>query len=113
MTERSRVRHTVVVSDVHLCEGVDSTWDPLWMRWRHRAMFPDADFAALVDRVLAESEPRDEGIELVFNGDLFDFDAPPVVNGHATSEDLPRTESVAIRQLRRILDDHPGYTAAL
>ncbi len=113
MTEQRGVRHTVVVSDVHLCEGVDSAQDPLWLRWRHRENFPDADFAALVDRVLEVSQAHGDTVELVFNGDMFDFDAPPVIDGDATVDDLPRTESVAVRQIARILDDHPGYTAAL
>lgn len=109
MPKLYRVRHTVIVSDVHLCEGVPG--DEPWMRWRSRPFFPDAEFSALVDRLLAEA--RGASVELVFNGDLFDFDASRVIDGHVTEEDLPRTEPVAVELLERILRDHDGYVAAL
>lgn len=104
------MRHTVVISDVHLCEGVPG--DDLWMRWRQRPYFPDGEFSQLVDRLLADTTPGDS-IELVFNGDLFDFDAGRVIDGDARFEDLPRTETVANEVIERILRDHDGYVGAL
>jgi UDP-2,3-diacylglucosamine pyrophosphatase LpxH len=105
------MRHTVVISDVHLCEAEPG--DDLWMRWRQRPYFPDQEFANLVDALLAEAHGPGDVIELVFNGDLFDFDAGRVIDGHAVFEDLPRTESYANELIDRILADHPGYVAAL
>lgn len=104
------MKHTVILSDVHLCEPVDS--DGVWMRWRQRPYFPSGEFVSLVESILAAMAPGDAG-ELVFNGDLFDFDAGRVVRGEATFEDLPRTEPVALELLDRILHEHPCFVAAL
>lgn len=104
------MRHTLVISDVHLCEGVPG--DDLWMRWRQKPYFPDDEFRALVDWVLAQVAPGDS-VELVFNGDLFDFDAGRVMEGEVRFEDLPRSEDVSVDLMGRILDDHPGYVDAM
>jgi UDP-2,3-diacylglucosamine pyrophosphatase LpxH len=104
------MKHTLVISDVHLCEAVHS--DGPWMRWRQRPYFPDAEFVGLVDHLLVRLPPG-ERAELVFNGDLFDFDAGRVIDGRAVFEDLPRTEPVARELIERILDDHPGYVDAV
>src|SRR5689334_14979034 len=82
------VNHTVVISDVHLCEAVPG--DDLWMRYRQRRFFPDTEFARLFDLLCAEA--RGNTLSLVFNGDLFDFDAPPIVNGEIEFGDPPRSE---------------------
>lgn len=105
------MRHTLVISDVHLCEGVPG--NDLWMRWRQEPYFPDDEFGALIDAVLAEVGSSGDTVELVFNGDLFDFDAGRVIDGKAQFEDLPRIEPVAVDQIDRILLDHPGYVGAL
>lgn len=105
------MRHTVVISDVHLCESVPG--DDAWLRWRQRPYLPDEEFASLVDALIAEAHAPGDAIEFVFNGDLFDFDAGRVIEGRAMFEDLPRTEPVAIDLITRILDDHQGYVAAL
>ncbi len=105
------VQHTVVISDVHLCETIDS--DDAWLRWRQRPYLPDEEFASLVDAMLVEARAPGDRIEFVFNGDLFDFDAGRVIDGRATFEDLPRTESVANELIERILRDHRGYVDAL
>ncbi len=105
------MRHTVVISDVHLCEEVPG--DDPWMRWRQRPYLPDGEFSQLVDALLAEARAPGDAIEFVFNGDLFDFDAGRVIDGAAIFEDLPRTESVANELIERILRDHPGYVGAL
>ncbi len=102
------MKHTVVISDVHLCEGV--TEPGAWMRWRQPGYFPDDKYEALIERLLGDI-PEGDTLELVFNGDLFDFDAGRVVHGKATFEDLPRTEPVAMELLGRILDDHQGFVA--
>lgn len=101
----------MVISDVHLCEGLPGS--DLWMRWRQKSFFPDDDFASLLAWLQVVTLPGQDTIELVFNGDLFDFDAARVVGNEAPFEDLPRTESVAVELLGRILDDHPGYLHAL
>jgi UDP-2,3-diacylglucosamine pyrophosphatase LpxH len=105
------MQHTVVISDVHFCEGVPG--NDLWMRWRQMPFFPDQEFADLVDVLLAEVKSPDDVIELVFNGDLFDFDAGRVVDGVALFEDLPRSEPVSADLIDRILIDHQGFVDAV
>lgn len=64
--------HTIVLSDMHLSETVaPEPKRPLWMAYKHREHFIDEDFA----RLLAHFDQHLDGpIELVLNGDVFDFD---------------------------------------
>ena len=104
-------RHTVIVSDIHLSQTHprdDS--DPLWMRYRWSDYHPDADFEAFIDAVLASCEG--DAIELVFNGDVFDFDAPLVKDGASTFEEFPLDDAGCTAQIRRIAADHPRFFAA-
>ncbi|MBI5515183.1 MAG: hypothetical protein HY909_15510 [Deltaproteobacteria bacterium] len=99
------------MSDVHLCEGLAGSGP--WMRWRQKTLFPDDEFNALVDALLGSLAAPEDSLELVFNGDLFDFDASRVIEGDVRFEDLPRTEAVAVELLERVLNDHTGYVQAL
>ena len=98
-----------ILSDVHLCEAVPG--DGLCLRFRQKPYFPDRDFSAMLTALCAQY--RDEPMEVVFNGDLFDFDAPVVENGVVQFQDRPRTEAVAVEMLTRILRDHDGFVDAL
>src|SRR4051812_9839812 len=76
-------RRVVVLSDVHLSQThPDDDGDELWMRYRRRAFQPDRDFATLIDRLL-EAHGGD-ALELVFNGDVLDYDAPWVKDGKSS-----------------------------
>jgi UDP-2,3-diacylglucosamine pyrophosphatase LpxH len=99
------MRHTVILSDIHLWEAVAG--DGLWMRYRQRRFFPDASIAALLAKLIAEAADGD--LELVLNGDIFDFDVPRA-DGH---EENCRTEPAAAERIDRILDDHPLFLDAL
>ena len=104
-------RITVVVSDVHLSQAhPEDPADPMWMRYRRADLHPDADFAALVDHLLATRGA--DPIELVFNGDVLDFDAPWVKDGHSSFDEFPLTEDGCAEQTARILADHPVWFAA-
>lgn len=96
------MRHTVVLSDVHLWESVPG--DGLWMRYRQRQFFPDAAIAALLARLTRDVPPGD--FELVLNGDTFDFDDP-------CAAEAPMTEAAAAACVGRILDEHPVLVEAL
>lgn len=102
-------RHVVVLSDLHLWQTTDS--DDLWMRYRHRRFQPDTQLARLFS-LLGERIPPG-ALELVLNGDIFDFDVPPIFAGQATSERSPRTEAPAIERLRAILADHASFVFAV
>lgn len=111
------MRHTVVISDIHLSEVERGSG--LWMRYRQRPFVPDAEIArmlAAVRRAVDEERRRDAGgaeLTLVLGGDVFDLDAPRVVGGESVPHDLPRTAEHAVPALAAILDDHPVFVAAL
>ena len=94
------MRHTIAISDIHLCE-VERT-DGLWMRYRQAPFSPDNDLAAMLDVV--RGKVRGDQLCLVLNGDIFDFDAPRVVAGESVFHDLPRTAENAVPAIRAMLD---------
>ena len=105
-------RHTVIVSDVHLSQAhPDDALDPLWMRYRRSEFHPDADFASLVDYLLAQH--GQDAIEIVFNGDVFDFDAPWVKGGTSSFEEFPLTDAGCAEHARRLIADHPAWFRAV
>jgi UDP-2,3-diacylglucosamine pyrophosphatase LpxH len=103
------MRHTVVLSDIHLCETEPGTG--LWMRYRQAAFAPDAELA----RMLRELRERVRGAELslVLNGDVFDFDAPRVIDNRSVFHDLPRRAEHAVPAMKAILRDHTVFVRAL
>lgn len=101
-----RERRVVVLSDVHLSQthpGADG--DAMWMRYRRREFQPDPDFATLVERLLEQH--GGDAIELVFNGDVLDFDAPWVKDGDSSFDEFPLTERGCAEHTARLLGDHP------
>jgi UDP-2,3-diacylglucosamine pyrophosphatase LpxH len=103
------MRHTLILSDLHLWQVTDH--DDLWMRYRHRSYTQDGQIAELLARVYAEIGGAP--LELILNGDVFDFDIPPVVGGHARPAPIPRTGQSARARLAAILDDHEEFLATL
>ncbi|MFT3771997.1 MAG: hypothetical protein QM820_41855 [Minicystis sp.] len=103
------MRHTVAISDIHLCE-IERT-DGLWMRYRQAPYTPDRELAGMLDALRARVGSGE--LCLVLNGDVFDFDAPRVIDGATVFHDLPRTAEHALPALHAILDDHPEFVAAL
>lgn len=106
-----RRRHTIVLSDVHLSQEhpLDPS-DPLWMRYRLRQFHPDAEFASLIDFLLAER--GGDAIEVAWNGDVFDFDAPWVKDGTSSFDEFPLTDEGCAAHARRIIADHPVWFRA-
>jgi UDP-2,3-diacylglucosamine pyrophosphatase LpxH len=105
-------KHTIVLSDVHLSQAhPEDPDDPLWMRYRRRVHHPDEELAALVDHVLERF--AGDRIELVFNGDLFDFDTPWVKDGTSSFDELPPTNEGCAAHVRLILADHEPFFRAV
>ena len=104
-------RHTVVVSDVHLSQTHRrNDADPFWMRYRWSDYHPDADFEAFIGALIESC--KGEPIEVVFNGDVLDFDAPLVKDGTSTFEEYPLDDAGCTAQLLRIVEDHPRFFRA-
>lgn len=101
----------MVLSDVHLSQAhPDDPTDPLWMRYRRSEFHPDEDFAALVDHLLAAH--AGDSIELVWNGDVLDFDAPWVKDGRSSFDEFPLDDAGCAAHVRRIIADHPVWFRA-
>src|SRR5262249_20966457 len=102
------MRRTIIVSDIHLSQAhPDTDGDPAWMRYRRREFHPDRDFETLIDQLLLRH--AGDAIELVFNGDVLDYDAPWVKEGKSSFDEYPMTEEGCAEHTGRLLADHPGW----
>ena len=110
--------HTFVVSDMHLTEAEDSDpGRPFWMAYKRREFFIDEDFA----RFLSHAEQKAGGpIELLLNGDIFDFDSvTSVPSKDRRVEWLERARGLGSEEwksqykMQVIIDDHPRWFEAL
>ena len=101
--------HTVVLSDIHLCELEREPG--LWMRYRQRPYCPDDELVAMLGEL--RRRVRGDDLTLVLNGDIFDLDAPRVLGGRSVFHDLPRDAARSGPVLAAILDDHPEFLRAL
>jgi len=110
------VRNTIVVSDLHLTEA--QTIDerrPLWMSYKRKEFFIDNDFADFL-RHLDSNIPGE--IELVLNGDTFDFDTvlalpDKEVGWLAEHRGLGSEEWMSLFKMDVIIDDHPTWFDAV
>lgn len=111
--------HTLVFSDIHLstAEPVDPA-RPLWKRYKQRDLFVDDAIAHMLRHV---RDTVHGPIEVVLDGDVFDFDAvteiptpePWPVSWLERLRGLSPTEPKSAWKMGRILDDHPTFIAAL
>lgn len=111
---------TLVLSDLHLTtvEPLDPE-RPMWRRYKQRDLLYDDRLAAMLDD--ARQQVRGP-FEVVFNGDIFDFDAvtdlpEPAMGLHPSYMErirgLAPTEAKSLFKLSRILADHPVFVAAV
>ncbi len=111
--------HTFVVSDLHLSEAERShPGNPLWKRYKRPRHFVDKSFKRFLEHARAAAAGS---LELVFNGDVFDFDstmALPERPAFAVSW-LERRRGLTAQEVRSrykmsvILEDHPVWLAAV
>ncbi|WP_437677727.1 hypothetical protein [Sorangium sp. So ce131] len=116
----------MAISDIHLCELEPTAG--LWMRYRQAPYSPDGEIAAMLDALRGEvrsgaggargPDARGPGAErdeltLVLNGDIFDLDAPRVIENESVVHDLPRDAAHAVPAMEAILRDHPVFVAAV
>jgi UDP-2,3-diacylglucosamine pyrophosphatase LpxH len=110
--------HTFVVSDMHLTEAHEpDPRRPLWMAYKRREFFIDEDFATFLDHIQQQANGR---IELILNGDIFDFDSVTTVPTEWENIDwleqargLGSEEWKSQFKMGRIMEDHPRWFEAL
>ena len=116
----SQARYTAVISDLHLCEAepVHPKF-PLWKKYKTKQFFFDEVFADFVEHIA--NMASGEEVELVLNGDIFDFDSvlalphdPPYrVTWLERLRGLHPEERKSIFKMERVLDDHEIWVGAL
>lgn len=112
--------YTAVVSDLHLCEAeAPNPRHPLWKKFKSREFFFDEEFAMFIDYI--QKEAGEHRVELVLNGDIFDFDsvttspqAPTFkVSWLESRRGLDSEREKSIYKIEVILRDHPVWVEAI
>ncbi len=116
----SKATYTAIVSDLHLCEAepVHPKY-PLWKKYKTREFFFDSEFRNFLEHI--DKEAGGKKIELVLNGDIFDFDSmsyiPPEpvynISWMEKKRGLEPEEEKSVDKIRIILDDHKEWCEAL
>lgn len=116
----SKASCTVVISDLHLCEAQEpDPKHPLWKKFKTRQFFFDEKFKNFLQYI--EKKAKGQKIELVLNGDVFDFDScmaipknvPYRVSWIEHKCGLFPQELKSAYKIRKILQDHPIWIEAL
>jgi UDP-2,3-diacylglucosamine pyrophosphatase LpxH len=69
-----KATHTAIISDLHLCEAqAENPKYPLWKKFKTKAFFFDDVFTNFLEEI--QRKAGGETVELVLNGDIFDFDS--------------------------------------
>lgn len=116
----SAATHTAIVSDMHLCEAepVHPKF-PLWKKFKTKEFFFDNIFAGFLNHIQERSGGNP--VELILNGDIFDFDSVMRMPEHPTFRIswleqkrglYPRPERAKFK-IEVILQDHEELVRAL
>ena len=115
-----KAKYTAIISDLHLCEAEPAHPQiPLWKRYKSRDFFFDHIFEDFLKHICIKS--RGETVELVLNGDIFDFDsmislpedAPYKISWLEARRGLHPEEAKSSFKIRKILEDHQVWIHAL
>ena len=111
--------HTIVLSDIHLSDAEPpDPKHPLWKRFKRPEHFVDTSFKNLLEHFDTKIEGT---IELVLNGDIFDFDSVMAlpeqpdfpVSWLERRRGLSAEEAKSRYKVKTILQDHPVLVDAL
>lgn len=115
-----KARYTAIVSDLHLCEAEPVNLKfPLWKKFKTRQFFFDEAFAHFLTHI--QEKAHGEDVELILNGDIFDFDSvmsrpeKPSFRIHWLEEKrglFPRPERAKFK-IQVILKHHQAWVQAL
>lgn len=120
LSDNSQIRHTAIVSDLHLCEAEPINQKfPLWKKYKTSQFFFDTTFDEFLYSI--QSAAGQEKIELIFNGDTFDFDSVCHIPESPTfkigkverSRGLNTQREKSVYKINKILDDHPRWVKSL
>jgi UDP-2,3-diacylglucosamine pyrophosphatase LpxH len=112
--------HTIVMSDFHLTEAeLGRPGKSLWKRYKRPKFFIDQSFKRFINFIEDEVKQKDPSskIELVLNGDIFDFDSvmklPLHTRFHISWLERKRglfpEEEKSRFKMQTILSDHPVW----
>lgn len=118
--KQNEPKHTVICSDMHLCEAepINPNY-PLWKKYKTAQFFFDESFQNFLR--LIQQKASGNRIELVLNGDTFDFDSVMAMPENPTFRISPlekmrglnpRSEK-SLFKIKKILDDHAIWVEAL
>jgi len=112
--------HTIVVSDLHLSDAEPARANnPLWKKFRRKDYFIDDSFSNFLDFMQKKIDAA--AIELVLNGDIFDFDSITAIPKKPSFEvshmekrfGLDSTEEKSLFKINLILKDHSLWVESL
>ena len=116
----SKANYTAIISDLHLCEAepVHPKF-PLWKKFKTKEFFFDDEFDDFLK--LIATKANGEKVELILNGDIFDFDSVTSVPKDAVYKiswleklrGLKPREERSLYKIDRIVSDHPLFFSAL
>jgi len=116
-TNKMNVKNTVIVSDLHLTETkIVGPNHRSWMAYKKISTAVDLGFAKFLSHI---NKNVDGTIELVFNGDTFDFDlvlSTPKdisINFLSKKRGLGYEEWMSLFKINVIIDGHPVFFKAL
>ena len=111
---------TAIISDLHLCEAQEPDPKyPLWKKYKTREFFFDEEFKNFLQHI--QDKANGQKIELILNGDIFDFDscmafpenAPYKISMIERRCGLLPQEAKSSYKIRKILEDHEVWVASL
>ena len=112
--------HTLIMSDFHLTDAeVGRPGRSLWKRYKRPKFFIDQSFGRLLRSMIDEFKGKK--LELVLNGDIFDFDSVmrlPLhtrfhINWLEKRRGLFPEEEKSRFKMETILEDHPVWVQAI
>jgi UDP-2,3-diacylglucosamine pyrophosphatase LpxH len=111
---------TAIISDLHLCdaEPVHPKF-PLWKKFKTKEYFYDETFKQFLAHL--QSQSGGESVELILNGDIFDFDSvvalpdkPPYrISWLERARGMFPQEPKSLFKIQQIIADHPIWFSAL
>lgn len=118
------LKYTAIISDLHLTDSEPSrpkykVRHPLWKKFKTKQFFMDAALIEFLDEIDRKSHGKP--IELVLNGDIFDFDSvmaypvAPIYKFHwiETRRGLFPREERSVFKMQVVLEEHAEFMNAL